>query len=291
MAELAEIHGALDAVPYEIHPVCALFPEHDAATYGELLDSIRRHGLFPFQPIVRDREGRILDGRHRLRACIELGIEPKFVTFDGDEDAAARYAFTANMTRRHLLASQRAMIAARAARLTGDLSLRATARAANVDRGTLRQANVVLDHAPDWADNIVGGNSLSYAYYIAMGNKSLAKKAHDEAAGVEVEASVEAHVPVEAEAAIEVDAPDDEPDEDETVAQARRLLDLLTNLAPSTDADIEALGTLRCVLIELDDVLDSLVGSENLLHLMIESWLGWNPERDDEDVEAALADA
>ena len=53
----------------------------------------------------------ILDGRNRLRVCQEAGIEPKFETYTGDDPIG--YVVRANLTRRHLTISQRAVLALR----------------------------------------------------------------------------------------------------------------------------------------------------------------------------------
>lgn len=53
----------------------------------------------------------MLDGRHRLRACVELGREPIFKTYEGEDPAA--YVVAQSLARRNLTSTQRAMIGAR----------------------------------------------------------------------------------------------------------------------------------------------------------------------------------
>lgn len=103
------------------HPVASMFPLLDPASdqFKKLLISIKHNGLW--DPIVLDGEGRILDGRNRMRACIEAGIEPKFIQFadlklgmnkDGKPVDEAEYACEKNFARRDLTPDQRVMITA-----------------------------------------------------------------------------------------------------------------------------------------------------------------------------------
>jgi ParB-like chromosome segregation protein Spo0J len=69
--------------------------------YRRLADDIKAHGLH--HPIVLF-DGAILDGRHRYRACVEVGVEPRFTTFDGADPVA--YVTSENAARRHLTPSQ-----------------------------------------------------------------------------------------------------------------------------------------------------------------------------------------
>jgi len=99
---------------YDLHDLCKLFPPMPEDQFNSLIDSIRDHGLLT--PIMLP-EGKILDGRHRYKACINLGIEPSFEEYEGED--ALGYVIALNLSRRHLDESQRAMIGARIANLTG----------------------------------------------------------------------------------------------------------------------------------------------------------------------------
>jgi ParB-like chromosome segregation protein Spo0J len=59
-------------------------------------------------------EGKVIDGRHRLRACTELGIEPKLREWDG-KGSLLEFVVATNLKRRHLKEPQRALIAAQLA--------------------------------------------------------------------------------------------------------------------------------------------------------------------------------
>jgi hypothetical protein len=53
-------------------------------------------------------EGQILDGRHRARACAELGISPTTREYEGDDPEA--FILSANVHHRHLTITQKALI-------------------------------------------------------------------------------------------------------------------------------------------------------------------------------------
>lgn len=94
----------------EFHPLCLALPDMADDAFRALVEDIRANGLRHEVVLL---EGTILDGRHRYRACLECGIEPRFVTFDGDDPLA--FVISENVTRRHLSESQRAMVASRLA--------------------------------------------------------------------------------------------------------------------------------------------------------------------------------
>ncbi|MDD2944159.1 MAG: MT-A70 family methyltransferase [bacterium] len=95
----------------EIHDAAYLFPEMQEQEFAELKQDIGRNGLQ--MPILLYR-GKVVDGRHRLRACTELGIVPRFEEMLAANDAAVNQAVVSiNLHRRHLTESQRALVAAR----------------------------------------------------------------------------------------------------------------------------------------------------------------------------------
>lgn len=154
----------------EVHPVADLFPMLADDELAELAEDIKQRGLL--QPIVLDADGRVLDGRNRLAACHMIGMQPEFVTYDGDD--AEGYALAVNIARRHLTKGQIAMVSARA--LSRNYSQREIADQANVSQSRVRQAAVVLDHAPGLADPVVSGAlTLDKAYDQARENKRKAE--------------------------------------------------------------------------------------------------------------------
>jgi DNA modification methylase len=75
--------------------------------FQALKEDIKKHGLI--ERIVT-LDGQILDGRHRFRACTELGINPSFELFHGKDPIA--FVVSKNQHRRHLTSSQKAVIGA-----------------------------------------------------------------------------------------------------------------------------------------------------------------------------------
>lgn len=85
------------------HKLSAAFPAMTPAEFAALVEDIRANGQR--NPIIVF-EGCVLDGWHRLRACIEADREPAFADYPGQDPAG--YVLSTNLHRRHLSASQRA---------------------------------------------------------------------------------------------------------------------------------------------------------------------------------------
>jgi hypothetical protein len=112
---------------YESHPLADALPTMLRKEYQELSADIQRNGLLESITLF---EGKVLDGRHRLRACQELGIEPKFVEYAGTNPAA--FVITKNVRRRHLAPGKRAMVVVKISDLV--TRLEAEARQRRLDR-------------------------------------------------------------------------------------------------------------------------------------------------------------
>ena len=109
----------VDGVTYGVHPAARLFPRLESREFDELFHDIVVNGLR--QPVfVRGRE--IVDGRNRLRAALRAGVTIRFKEIGGDVDVY-KFVASANLYRRNLTTSQRAVIAVRLVQLSARAEL------------------------------------------------------------------------------------------------------------------------------------------------------------------------
>lgn len=140
------------------HPYADLFPLMGDEELARLTQSIRENGQL--HPIIV-HEGQILDGRNRYAACLELGIEPRVVEFEGAD--ALRHAVALNADRRQMKEAPRAMVAARLANMesgngpaqrggvqicTPAISLEDAAKMLGVSRRSAATARKIINEAP-----------------------------------------------------------------------------------------------------------------------------------------------
>ena len=90
---------------YHVHPAAHIFSLVEGERYQEFVDDVKAKGL---QHAVELFRGRILDGRNRMRAGIEAGVEIRFRELPSDIDPYA-YACSGNQIRRDQTPSQRAL--------------------------------------------------------------------------------------------------------------------------------------------------------------------------------------
>lgn len=100
---------------YDVHPACALLPMMSEASLREMADDIKANGQQ--QPVILF-EGRLLDGRNRLKACELAGVEPVVQSWTGDDPV--RWVLSLNFHRRHLTDSQKSIVGARAEQLLAE---------------------------------------------------------------------------------------------------------------------------------------------------------------------------
>ncbi len=158
----------IEAAGYDLHGLARLFPPMKPDEYEGLKTSLAQDGQQ--QPIMRFDE-LVLDGVHRLAACIELELEPKFETFPGAGRELRAFVLAQNLHRRHLSVAQRALIAAEmaAGQHGGDRggqaqaeappTQREAAAALNVSERSVRQARKIQARAdPEVVDAMRAGD-------------------------------------------------------------------------------------------------------------------------------------
>ena len=96
---------------YQVHPAASLFPLLEGSRAKELIADIKAHGQRVPVTLWRDHDGEqwVLDGRNRISACVELGIQPRVEFWSGENPWA--YVWSMNGQRRDLEAGQRSSIA------------------------------------------------------------------------------------------------------------------------------------------------------------------------------------
>jgi ParB-like chromosome segregation protein Spo0J len=133
--------------PWEFHPVANIFPLMNDDELDTLAEDIEENGLR--EPIWVDRQGRVIDGRNRLLACIKrLGREWDERVYEGDEKDLVPLVLSLNLHRRHLSTGQRALVAARvreylSANLHSGDTAATAARIMDVSRRTVMHAAAV----------------------------------------------------------------------------------------------------------------------------------------------------
>jgi ParB-like chromosome segregation protein Spo0J len=153
---------------FPLHPAAELFPVMDEAAFAALVADIAAHGQR--EPILV-LGGQVIDGRHRLRACEQLGLEPLVRQVSADDGDPFGLVVSLNLHRRHLSEGQRAIIAARLATLPhGRPDANAqicaftqdeAAQHLKVSRRTVQHARAVLDHGIDELQAAVKGGEIS----------------------------------------------------------------------------------------------------------------------------------
>ena len=137
----------------EFHPLANIFPLLEGEELRALADDIAQHGL---RRKIVIGGGKILDGRNRWRAAqlVKFPLtERHFTEFTGADSLA--YVISANVRRRQMNESQRALTAALLSnvRMDGCADLRITqaesARMLNVSLRLVTDARLVLDRGPD----------------------------------------------------------------------------------------------------------------------------------------------
>lgn len=152
------------------HPVAELFPWLGEDELDDLADDIATNGLR--QKIIKLADGRLADGRNRELACQIAGVEPQYLTLPAGtpDERIVKSIISANLKRRHLTASQKAMVAASIANMRQgertDLEPSATlpkvsraeaAELVGVSERTVTSAAKVQNESPELIEPVLQG--------------------------------------------------------------------------------------------------------------------------------------
>lgn len=168
----------------QFHECANIFPFMDSNAFDALRSDLRLNGLS--SPIVL-HDGKILDGRNRYRAMRQIQPEfspssapGSFTKFSGQSPLA--FVVSANLHRRHLNESQRAIIAAKLSlanpgknRHQQGLSSPKVAALMRVSTGLVNEAKRVIKLDPDKALNVergserVGRHAMDGAVSVPLG--------------------------------------------------------------------------------------------------------------------------
>jgi len=171
----------------------AMVPPHSKEKYEELKQSISENGLY--EDIIINEQNQVLDGHHRLRACKDVNVIPRFqVRRFESKDEEMIYVIETNLTRRQLQVFQEVELRLSVERIKAkqrQIELGKThgkhPLESNDSKGrvrevisekltttaspkTVQRAIYVIDHAPDEIKEMArlgnnrGGWSISKAY-------------------------------------------------------------------------------------------------------------------------------
>ena len=136
----------------EFHKLAAIFPMMGEEEYQALVRDIERNGLL--EPIWL-YEDKIIDGRNRYRACLELQIAPQFRTWQGSGSPLA-FVLSLNLSRRHLSSSQKAVVALEVEKHLAEQARHQQGRRSDLLQKTAKGLRPL--HAAQEAGKLVGTN-------------------------------------------------------------------------------------------------------------------------------------
>jgi hypothetical protein len=129
--------------------------------FDRLKQDIKDNGLLEDIELY---ENKIIDGRNRYKACLEVGVTPRFKEFEGEN--TLKYVISKNLHRRHLNESQRGLVASRLANLNwgqrespiGDsISRKQASEMLNVGSSTIDRIREIEQKKPEEIQRIERG--------------------------------------------------------------------------------------------------------------------------------------
>ncbi len=144
----------------QFHPVAKIFDLMTGEPFSSLCADIKANGLREEIFLAPDPEDgnvlKVADGRNRYNACVETGTAARYRTWNGEGDLVS-IIVSLNLHRRHLSESQRAMAAARLAKMKpgrpseqtpqicGNISQTAAAKMLSVSERSVSDAKRVIE--------------------------------------------------------------------------------------------------------------------------------------------------
>jgi hypothetical protein len=201
----------------KFHAVSEIFPRMPENEFAELREDIRAHGVHEPAWIWN---GQVIDGRHRALACDEIGLKCPTREWVGIESDLVPFVLSLNLKRRHLDASQRAMVAAGVANLERGANQHAqicapsqseAAEMLNVSRRSVQAAKKFIeDGVPELKEAVEQGKvSVAAAAEVAELPKKKQKRVVAEDRVQEVAAERRAERKPKAEPAPKAEKPDE----------------------------------------------------------------------------------
>ena len=146
----------LEQYGHEAHEIVELLPRMTQGEFAVLKTDIEKRGL---DKAIVLFEGKILDGRERYQACMELGIAPRYTEFQGTHEEATRYCISMNLIRNHMNESQRAMHLVLSGKVQrgGPVPVKQVAKDNNISSTLLYKALWVHERDPVICEDILQG--------------------------------------------------------------------------------------------------------------------------------------
>lgn len=133
------------------HPYADAWPMLGEDDLTDLAEDIRLNGL---RDAIVIYDGMILDGRNRFAACEHAEVEPRFIEFDGDDDAALAFVQSVNNARRHqskgsLAASWALSMLAAGKRVNGRWKRDSLSTESGISAQRATETGLIADFAPE----------------------------------------------------------------------------------------------------------------------------------------------
>lgn len=130
----------------KIHKAAKAFPSMSASDFLSLKSDIALHGL---REPIWVKNGAIIDGRHRWKACAELNISCPAREFEGDDILS--FVISGNVRRRHLSAKQKRHLVEKLLRENPSRSNRGIAKSVGVSHTSVANARDQMEQRGDVA--------------------------------------------------------------------------------------------------------------------------------------------